>query len=289
MAELLKGAPVAEAINQRSMTALSELEQKGVSPTLAMLRVGEREDDIAYENGAAKRCEKVGVKVRRVTLPEDITQVQLIAEIERLNADDSVHGVLMFMPLPKHLDSKAARAALSPAKDVDGITDGSLSGVFTGSGEGFTPCTAQACIEILDYYGVDCTGKRAVVIGRSLVVGKPVSMLLMAKNATVTTCHTKTVDLPKTAKSAEILIAAAGKANAVGAEHLSEGQVVIDVGINFVDGKMCGDVDFAAAEGICGAITPVPGGVGTVTTSVLVSHVVEAARQQLPPRLSTGA
>ena len=280
MAELLKGAPVAEAIKERSAELLNRLKARGITPTLAMLRVGEREDDIAYENGAAKRCEKVGVQVRRVTLPENVSQNELEEEIRRLNEDTDVHGVLMFMPLPKQLDSAAARRILSPAKDVDGITDGSLAGVFTGSGEGFAPCTAQACIEILDHYGIDCKGKRAVVIGRSLVVGKPVSMLLLAKNATVTLCHTRTVDLPHEAQNAEILIAAAGKAGTVRAEHLRDGQIVIDVGINFIDGKMCGDVDFAAAEQLSLSLTPVPGGVGTVTTSVLVSHVVEAARRQ---------
>ena len=280
MAELLKGAPVAEAINERSAELLNRLKARGITPTLAMLRVGEREDDIAYENGAAKRCEKVGVQVRRVTLPENVSQNELEEEIRRLNEDTDVHGVLMFMPLPKQLDSAAARRILSPAKDVDGITDGSLVGVFTGSGEGFAPCTAQACIEILDHYGIDCKGKRAVVVGRSLVVGKPVSMLLLAKNATVTLCHTRTVDLPHEAQNAEILIAAAGKAGTVRAEHLRDGQIVIDVGINFIDGKMCGDVDFAAAEQLSLSLTPVPGGVGTVTTSVLVSHVVEAARRQ---------
>ena len=280
MAELLKGAPVAEAINERSAELLNRLKARGITPTLAMLRVGEREDDIAYENGAAKRCEKVGVQVRRVTLPENVSQNELEEEVRRLNEETDVHGVLMFMPLPKQLDGAAARRILSPAKDVDGITDGSLVGVFTGSGEGFAPCTAQACIEILDHYGIDCKGKRAVVIGRSLVVGKPVSMLLLAKNATVTLCHTRTVDLPHEAQNAEILIAAAGKAGTVRAEHLRDGQIVIDVGINFIDGKMCGDVDFAAAEQLSLSLTPVPGGVGTVTTSVLVSHVVEAARRQ---------
>lgn len=245
-----------------------------------MLRVGEREDDLAYERGATKRCEKVGVAVRHVTLTEDITQAELSEEIRRLNSDESVHGVLMFMPLPGHLDGAAARRSLSPEKDVDGITDGSLTGVFTGSREGFAPCTAQACIEILDFYGVDCTGKRAVVIGRSLVVGKPVSMLLLARNATVTVCHTRTVDLTTVTKAAEILIAAAGKAGTVRAEHFAEGQILIDVGINFVDGQMCGDADFEAAQARCKAVTPVPGGVGTVTTSVLVSHVVEAAERQ---------
>ncbi|PKM74193.1 MAG: bifunctional 5,10-methylene-tetrahydrofolate dehydrogenase/5,10-methylene-tetrahydrofolate cyclohydrolase [Firmicutes bacterium HGW-Firmicutes-16] len=280
MAIELKGAPVAAAINERTQKELSALNELGIMPTLAIVRVGDREDDLAYENGAVKRCEKVGVAVTRVTLPESTTQDELLNKIYELNNDTAVHGVLILLPLPKHLDGEAVRRTLSPDKDVDGITDGSLAGVFTGSGEGFSPCTAQACIEILDHYGIDCKGKRAVVIGRSLVVGKPVSMLLMAKNATVTICHTKTADMPSVTKNAEILIAAAGKARAIGAEYLSESQVVIDVGINFQDGVMCGDVDFDAALPIVSAITPVPGGVGTVTTSVLVSHVVEAAKRQ---------
>jgi len=280
MAKLLKGAEVAAAINERSIFQLNLLKDNNISPTLAILRVGEREDDISYENSAVKRCEKVGVEVSHIVLPDNVTQGELISVIDKLNKDSSVHGVLIFMPLPKHLDSEAVRRALSPEKDVDGITDGSLAGVFTGSGEGFSPCTAQACIEILDYYRIDCVGKRAVVIGRSLVVGKPAAMLLMAKNATVTVCHTKTVDMPSVTKNAEIIIVAAGKPKVIGREYFSENQAVIDVGINFVYGNMCGDVDFDAVEPLVGAITPVPGGVGTVTTSVLVNHVVEAAKRQ---------
>jgi len=184
--------------------------------------------------------------------------------------------------LPKHLDGEALRRALAPEKDVDGITDGSLAGVFTGSGDGFAPCTAQAAIEILDYFHIDCTGKRAVVIGRSLVVGKPVAMMLMTKNATVTVCHTRTVDMPAITKQAEILVVCAGVMESIDAAYLSPGQTVIDVGINWNEekGKLCGDVKFDEAEPLAGAITPVPGGVGTVTTSVLVSHVVEAAKRQ---------
>ncbi|MFB0920627.1 MAG: bifunctional 5,10-methylenetetrahydrofolate dehydrogenase/5,10-methenyltetrahydrofolate cyclohydrolase [Oscillospiraceae bacterium] len=280
MAIELKGAPVAAAINERAQKELCALNELAIMPTLAIVRVGEREDDLAYENGAVKRCEKVGVAVKRVTLPENIAQDVLINNIIELNGDSSVHGILILMPLPKQFDGEAVRRALAPEKDVDGITDGSLAGVFTGSGEGFAPCTAQACIEILDHYGIDCKGKRAVVIGRSLVVGKPVSMMLLKKNATVTICHTRTVDMPSVTKNAEILIAAAGKAKTIGAEYLSKNQTVIDVGINFLDGAMCGDVDYGAALPIVSAITPVPGGVGTVTTSVLVSHVVEAARRQ---------
>ena len=282
MAEILKGAPVTAALNEKMQAEIAQLKTKGVSPTLAILRIGERGDDISYERGAMKRCETVGVEVKNVLLPADVTQDKLMSTVDELNNDVGVHGVLIFRPMPKHLDEEAVRRALSPAKDIDCITDGSLAGVFTGTNQGFPPCTAQACMEILDYYNIDLKGKRAVVIGRSLVIGKPVGIMLMGKNATVTTCHTRTVDMPSVAKEAEVLIVAAGKAGAVDASYLSPGQVVIDVGINVNDeGKLCGDVDFAAAESIVAAITPVPGGVGTVTTSVLVSHVVEAAKRTL--------
>lgn len=282
MAELLKGAAVVTALNEKMMAEIATLKSKGISPTLAILRVGERDDDISYEKGAMKRCDTVGVAVKNVVLPADVTQEELMANVNALNNDNNVHGVLIFRPLPKHLDEEAVRNALKPEKDIDGITDGSLAGVFTGNGRGFAPCTAQACMEILDYYKVDCKGKRAVVIGRSLVVGKPAAIMLMGKNATVTVCHTRTVDMPAVARTAEILIVAAGKANAVTKEYLAPGQIVVDVGINMTeDGKLCGDVKFDDAERIVGAITPVPGGVGTVTTSVLVSHVVEAAKKYL--------
>jgi len=283
MAEILKGAPVTAALNEKMAAETAELKTKGVVPTLAILRVGERPDDLSYEKGAMKRCETVGVDVRNVVLPADVCQEDFDAALEQLNTDESVHGILMFRPLPKQLDSERARQMLNPAKDVDGCTDGSLAGVFTNTKVGFAPCTAQAAIEILDYYGINCTGKRAAVIGRSLVVGRPVSMMLMHKNATVTTCHTKTVDMPTVTREADILIVCAGQMESIGAEYVREGQTVVDVGIGWNEekGKLCGDVKFEEAEPVVGAITPVPGGVGTVTTSVLVSHVVEAAKRTL--------
>jgi len=279
MATLLKGADVVAALGEKMTRDVEALKAKGVNPVLAILRVGERPDDISYEKGATKRCETYGVGVKSIVLPADVTQDVLVNNINALNEDKSVHGVLLFRPLPKHLDEAAACAALAPEKDVDGITEGSLAGVFTGSGKGFAPCTAQACIEILDHFGIDCKGKRAVVVGRSLVVGKPAAIMLMGKHATVTVCHTRTVDMPAIARNAEILIVAAGQMEGLTREYFNPGQVVIDVGINWNDekGKLCGDVKFEDAEPIVGAITPVPGGVGTVTTSVLVSHVVEAA------------
>ena len=283
MAEILKGAPVTAALNEKMTAEVAALKEQGVIPTLAILRVGERKDDLSYETGAMKRCAAVGVEVRNVVLPADVCQEDFDVALEQLNTDDSVHGILMFRPLPKQLDSERARQMLNPAKDVDGCTDGSLAGVFTNTKVGFAPCTAQAAIEILDYYGIDCTGKRAAVIGRSLVVGRPVSMMLMHKNATVTTCHTKTVDMPTVTREADILIVCAGQMESIGAEYVREGQTVVDVGIGWNEekGKLCGDVKFEEAEPVVGAITPVPGGVGTVTTSVLVSHVVEAAKRTL--------
>ncbi len=280
MAELWKGAIVAAKLTEELKTRADGLRSKGIAPTLAILRVGERPDDISYENGAKKRCEKVGVEVRQFILPADCSREQLLNTIKEINGDSGIHGCLMFRPLPDKAMEAAACALLDPAKDVDGMTSGSLASVFTGKGEGYPPCTAQACMELLDYYGVDLTGKRATVVGRSLVIGKPVSMLLQAKNATVTMCHTRTVDLPGACRNAEILVVAAGKAGVVGKEHVSEGQTVIDVGINVDgDGKLCGDVFFDEAEPVVSAITPVPGGVGSVTTAVLCKHVIAAAEK----------
>ena len=281
MAEILKGAAVVEALNEKMTRDIADLNGKGITPTLAILRVGERDDDISYEKTAVNRCAKVGVETKSVVLPIDVTQEELMKNVEALNNDNSVHGVLVFRPLPKHLDEEAVCAALKPEKDIDGITEGSLAGVFSGSGKGYAPCTAQACMEILDHFKIDCKGKRAVVIGRSLVVGKPAAIMLMGKHATVTVCHTRTVDMPSIARNAEILIVAAGQMESLTADYFSPGQVVIDVGIHWNDakGKLVGDVRFDEADPIVASITPVPGGVGTVTTSVLVSHVVEAAKK----------
>lgn len=281
MAELLKGAPVVNALNERLIEEVEALKAKDVIPALAIVRVGEKGDDIAYERGAVKRCERIGVAVRLVTLPEETTQEELLRQLHGLNGDDAVHGVLLLRPLPKGFDDDLVRNALSPEKDIDGITDASLSAVFTGGGVGYPPCTAEACMEILDHYGVDLKGKKAAVVGRSLVVGKPVAMMLLGRNATVTICHSRTVDMPGACREAEVLIVAIGRAKMVDKNYLAPGQTVIDVGINVLeDGSLCGDVDFEAAKGVVAAVTPVPGGVGTVTTSVLVKHVVEAAKKK---------
>ena len=282
MAEIWKGAPVAAALSEAVSRQAAALAERGVIPTLAILRVGQREDDLAYERGAMKRCAQVGVAVRNVVLPGDVESDAFFAALEALNRDPAVHGILMFRPLPRHLDGERARTLLAPEKDVDGCTDGSLAGVFTNTPVGFPPCTAQAAMELLRYYGVDLKGKRAAVIGRSLVIGRPVAMMLMHANATVTVCHTRTVDVPAVTREADLIVAASGQMESLGAEYLRPGQIVVDVGIGWNEAKqkLCGDLRFEEAEPIAAAITPVPGGVGSVTTSVLAKHVVEAAMRQ---------
>ncbi len=280
MAQILKGTEVSTALNEKLRIETEALHIRGIVPTLAIVRVGERADDISYEKGAEKRANAIGVAVQKYILPQDATQSELVETIRRINADKTIHGALLLRPLPKHMNEELVRSVLLPEKDVDGITDGSLAGVFSGSGRGFAPCTAQACMEILDYYQIPTQGKTAVVIGRSLVVGKPVAMMLIQKNATVTVCHTKSEDIPSIAKKADILIVAAGRARVVGATYAGVGQTVIDVGIHFDEnGKMTGDVDYSAVEPLVRAITPVPGGVGAVTTTVLIGHVIEAANR----------
>ncbi len=281
MAELLKGLPVAKALTEQLVGRVADLRERDVTPTLAIVRVGERDDDLSYERGATKRCDAIGIAVRKFVLPADCSQDELMATIAQVNGDESIHGCLMFRPLPKTLDEAAACAALDPAKDVDCITEGSLFGVFANRAVGFPPCTAEACIQLLDHYGYDLSGAEVTVVGRSLVIGKPVSMMLQARNATVTMCHTRTRDLAAACRKAEILVVAAGHIGTVGAEAVSQGQTVIDVGINWDEtaGKLCGDVAFDEVEPLVGAITPVPGGVGSVTTAVLAKHVVEAAER----------
>ena len=282
MATILKGALVVAAMNEANAARCAALAAKGITPTLAVVRVGEREDDLSYERGVMTRCGKVGVAVRQFLLPADATQDALLEVIEKINADKSIHGCLLFRPLPRQFDDRTIRAALAPEKDIDGITDGSLAGVFTNTALGYPPCTAQACLEILKYYDIPLSGKRAVVVGRSLVVGKPAAMMLDRENATVTICNSRTQNLPALCKEADVVVVAMGKRGFIGADCLREGQTVVDVGIHVGDdGKLCGDVRFAEAEPVVEAITPVPGGVGTVTTSVLVGHVVEAAEKTL--------
>ncbi len=281
MAQILKGKLVADALTAQMQRDVEQLKAAGVTPTLCIFRVGERPDDLSYERGATKRASTVGIEVRNVILPADVSQEDFDREFRKVNEDDSIHGILLFRPLPGHLDNERARQMLSPAKDVDGCTDLSLAGVFTNTKTGFPPCTAQAAMEILHYFGIQIKGKKAAVIGRSLVVGRPVAMMLMHENATVVNCHTRTVDVPSITRQADILIAASGQLHSVTRQYTNPGQVVIDVGINWDEAKggISGDVDFEDVEPCVAAITPVPGGVGGVTTCVLISHVVEAAKR----------
>ncbi len=290
MAKRLLGKEVNEAIVANLLERTNALREKGIVPTLGIIRVGANPSDLSYEKGATTKGEQVGVDVKKFELPEDASKEDVLALIDQVNADDSIHGVLMFRPLPKHLknDQNEICNRLDPKKDVDCMTHLSNAGVFEDRKDlGYAPCTPAACMEILDHYGIDCKGKKAVVIGRSLVVGKPAAMMLMSKNATATICHTKTVNTAEICKEADIIISAAGVLKSLTKDYVRPGQVIIDVSMNWDaekittrgKGGMSGDAIFDEVEPIVDAITPVPGGVGAVTTSVLMKHVVEAAEK----------
>ena len=284
MAILLKGGAVAAAMVDESATRAAKLRAAGVQPKLAIVRVGERPNNLSYEKSAIKRCDKIGVDCKCFTFPEDASQQELEQVIRQINEDDSIHGCLMFRPLPPHIDEGEVCALLRPDKDVDGITHASISGVYTDSGEGYPPCTAKACMTILQHYGIPISGKRVVVLGRSLVIGKPVAMLLLQQDATVTLCHSKSENLREICQEADIIIAAIGRMELVQSDFIRKDgtQTIIDVGIHVKDdGKLTGDVDFSDVEQHVAAITPVPGGIGAVTTSILVEHVICAAEQTL--------
>ena len=282
MSQLLKGAPVATAIAEELKIKCRKLAEYGITPKAAILRVGERPDDLSYERAALKRFEGIGIAVEQFILPADCSEKDLLGTIDRINNDDSIHGCLMFRPLPDREMEKKASEKLDPRKDIDCMTSASLAGVFAGNGAGYPPCTAQAVIELCDHYGIELEGKNVAVIGRSLVIGRPVSMLLQRRNATVTMCHTRTRGMEEICQRADIIVAAAGKAKLVTEAYLRHdnepSQIVLDVGINVLpDGSLAGDVDPEAAESFSAAYTPVPGGIGSVTTAVLAKHTVLAA------------
>ena len=279
MARLLRGAPVAQALTLSLKPRVEALRDRGVVATLAVVRVGEGASDLSYERAARRRMDAVGIATKGIALPADCSQAELTDAIDRVNGDAGIHGCLMLRPLPRTLDERAACAALDVAKDVDGVTAGSLYGMFANRQVGFSPCTAEAVMKLLDYYGVELAGAKVTVVGRSLVIGKPVSMLLLAADATPTLCHTRTKELAVTCRDADVVVVAAGHAKVVGAAAVRAGQVIVDVGTNWDEeaGTLVGDVDFDAVEPKVAAITPVPGGVGAVTTAILAKHVVEAA------------
>ncbi|WP_233572644.1 bifunctional 5,10-methylenetetrahydrofolate dehydrogenase/5,10-methenyltetrahydrofolate cyclohydrolase [Fretibacterium sp. OH1220_COT-178] len=277
----MKGSEVSASMKEALQAEHAALRAKGIEPKLAIVRVGARGDDLAYERGALKRFEGLGIAAQVYELPEDIDQRAFDSEFGKINADPAVHGILLFRPLPKHLDGDAPRRAIDPRKDVDGMSPLSAAKVFAGEDDGFAPCTPGAVMEMLEHFKIDPKGKNVTIVGRSMVVGRPLAMLMLAKHATVTICHTRTVDMPSVCRRADILVAAAGKAGMIGADCVTDRSIVVDVGINVdAEGKLCGDVDFAAVEPIVSMISPVPGGVGAVTTSVLAKNVLKAARLQ---------
>lgn len=280
MGQVLKGKDVASILMEETKREADILIGKGINPTLAILRVGNNKDDISYEKSILKNCEKVNIEGQVIEAPENVNIEDFIDILESLNTNPSIHGILIFRPLPKHLDENRIKHLINPNKDIDCMNPLNLSKVFEGEYTGFSPCTPAAVMEIIKHFNIDIEGKKAVVIGRSIVVGKPLAMMLLKENATVTICHSKTQNLKSVAKDADVLVAAIGKAKFVTGEFVKPSAVVIDVGINVdEDGKLCGDVDFDSAEEKASFITPVPGGVGSVTTAVLLKHVIQAAKK----------
>ena len=280
MAKLLTGKEVVANLKENLTSRVDALRAADVAPTLALVRMGARPDDLSYERTAKKRADGLGIAVKSYELDEFAPEEAVRAVLREVNADRNIHGCLLFRPLPGFIDENAVCNVLAAEKDVDGISLASLASVFTDGAAGFPPCTAAACLAMLDYYGISVAGKHVVVVGRSLVIGKPVAMMLLARNASVTICHSKTENLAAITRTADIVICATGRARAFGAQFFAPGQTVLDVGINFdTHGNLCGDVDFDAVEPLVAAITPVPGGIGSVTTSITMEHVVAAAER----------
>lgn len=282
MGEIIKGKPVGDALSEVLKGECEALVKDGIQPKLAILRVGAKPNDLSYEKGALKKCDTIGIKAEVTELPEGTTQEQYIEALEKLNKDSSVHGILTFRPLPKGIDEEVIKNVIAPEKDVDCFSPMNTAKLMEGDKTGFPPCTPTAVVEILKHYNVPLKGAKVVVLGRSMVVGKPVSMLLLGENATVTICHSKTQDLPKVCADADVLVAGVGRARMVTADYVKEGAVVIDVGINAKPegGGICGDVDTDDVVGKASMVTPVPAGVGSVTTSILAKHVIKACKQQ---------
>lgn len=274
----LRGKKVSDGIKEY---VSKELETLSFVPKLAIVRVGENPDDMSYERGATKKLKSFGLDMASYVFPQDISDEDFKKAFKDINEDDEVTGILLLRPLPRTINEKDIENMIDPKKDLDGISPINIAKVFAGDTSGFSPCTAEAVIEVLKAYDIELTGKRVTVVGRSMVVGKPVSMLLLKENATVTMTHTKTVDLRKTCSDAEIVIAAAGRAKMLNSDYCGQDAVMIDVGINVDEnGKLCGDVDYATLDGKASAATPVPGGVGTVTTAVLAKHLIQAAKMR---------
>lgn len=280
MEKLMLGTEVAKAMKEALALKTEKLKEQGIVPCLAIVRVGERPDDISYECGAKKKMESVGIECRSIVLEETVSLAYFEEILGALNTDEGVHGILLLKPLPKQLDEQVVKAWMNPEKDMDCMCDGNLLKVFAGEQVDYAPCTAEAVMEMLNYYQIPVAGKRVVIIGRSMVIGKPLAMLMLHAHATVTMCHSRSGEIEDICQSADILVAAAGKAKMVKAGMVKEGAVVIDVGIHVDEnGKLCGDVDFEDVEAKAAALSPVPKGVGSITTSVLAKHVLFAAEK----------
>lgn len=282
MGEIIKGKPVGDALSEVLKDECESLVKDGIQPKLAILRVGAKANDLSYEKGALKKCETIGIETEVTELPDGTNQEEYIEVLQKLNNDSSVHGILTFRPLPEGIDEEVIKNVISPEKDVDCFSPLNTAKLMEGDKTGFPPCTPTAVIEILKHYNVPLKGANVVVLGRSMVVGKPVSMLLLGENATVTICHSKTKDLPQVCANADVLVAGVGRARMVTADYVKEGAVVIDVGINAKPegGGICGDVDTDGVVEKASMVTPVPAGVGSVTTSILAKHVIKACKQQ---------
>ena len=284
MAQILTGRPVAEKIKEDLRPRIAELKRRGRRPGILVIRCGQEAADLAYERAVQRCAAGLGIEMRQMVLPRTIgaASMEKAMAIADANAREDGFGALLLRPLPRRLREaeKEIYGRLSAELDVDGMLGQSLQGVFTGEKLGFPPCTAEACLKVLDYYGIECAGKRAVVIGRSLVVGRPVAMMLLERNATVTICHRKTRNVAAITREADIIVTAAGAAGSLTREMVRPGQVVVDVSTNWVEERLVGDAAFDEVAEIVAAITPVPGGVGAVTTSVLMEHVVASAELQ---------
>ena len=277
MARILYGKPLAEALSDNIYDRVLRLKTKGVVPSLAIVRVGSNSSQLAYENTAVRRMAKLGIDVHCLSFESSIKESDLLAEVEKINGDPDIHGCIVLLPLPDHINSRLICSHISPMKDVDGVTSESISAVFLGE-PGFSPCAPGSCIALLDYYGIEIKGKRVCVIGRSLVVGRPLAMLLLSRDATVTICHSRTPDLAAECRRSDIIISAAGSPGLITAAHVRSGQTVIDVGISAgQDGHLHGDVAFDEVSPIVSDITPVPGGIGVIAGSFLARNLITAA------------
>ena len=274
---LYKGKPVADSLKEDLKNRIARLKEENLQAKLTIIRVGNNEDDLSYERGIRKNCQNLEIEVETLELPVDVSQADLEKTLTQANEDEKTHGIMIFRPLPRHLDEERIASLINPEKDVDSMNPENLSNLFLGKDKGFVPCTPQAVIDLLDFYNFDFQGANVVILGRSLVVGKPLAMLFLEKNSTVTICHSRTKNTKEITKNADLVVAALGRAKMIDDSYFSKDTIVVDVGINVdEEGKLCGDVDREKVEGKVKALTPVPGGIGSVTSTVLMDHIVRA-------------